>query len=231
MGKRIIQQARGKGSLTYRVSKKAYSKKISYPLGTGEAEVIGIIHSAAHSAPLIKAVMDKKSFYIPAFVGSFIGQKINVGGKAKVGNILNVKDIPAGAQIYNIEMNPGDGGKMMRSAGSSAILSKKLDTGKVVLTMPNKKEVKLHGNCRATIGIIAGDGRLNKPFMKAGPKFHKMKAKSKLYPRISAVAVNAVDHPFGSGRGKRIKSKIARKDASPGRKVGHLRPKRTGHAN
>ncbi|MCA9485225.1 MAG: 50S ribosomal protein L2, partial [Nanoarchaeota archaeon] len=129
----------------------------------------------------------------------------------------------------NIERNPGDGGKMIRTAGSSAIVSKKLENGKIVITMPNKKLVTLHPECRATIGIIAGDGRLNKPFMKASNKYFKMKARSKLWPRVSAVATNAVDHPFGSGRGKRVKPKIAKRNASPGRKVGHLRPRRTGY--
>ena len=56
-----------------------------------------------------------------------------------------------------------------------------------------------------------------------------MKARNKLWPRTSAVKFNAVDHPFGGGRGKRIKSKIAKRNAPAGAKVGHLRPSRTGH--
>lgn len=55
-----------------------------------------------------------------------------------------------------------------------------------------------------------------------------MKTKSKLWPRTSAVKMNAIDHPFGSGRGKRMKSKIAKRNASPGKKVGLIRPARTG---
>ena len=65
MGKRIIQQARGKGSLTYRVRKKAFNKKIGYPSKQGEAEIIAIVHSAAHSAPLAKIKIDDKTFYNP----------------------------------------------------------------------------------------------------------------------------------------------------------------------
>ena len=94
--------------------------------------------------------------------------------------------------------------------------------------MPNKKIVKLNGNCRASIGIIAGDGRKKKPMLKAGRMFHKMKSRGKLWPRTSAVCMNAIDHPFGSGRGKRIKSKTAKRNSPPGRKVGHLSPRRTG---
>ena len=59
-------------------------------------------------------------------------------------------------------------------------------------------------------------------------KFHIMKTKSKLWPRTSAVKMNAIDHPFGSGRGKRMKSKIAKRNAPPGKKVGLIRPRRTG---
>ena len=94
--------------------------------------------------------------------------------------------------------------------------------------MPSKKEKKFHQNCRATIGIIAGHGRLEKPFVKAGKKYYLKKAKSKLWPRTSAVKMNVIDHPFGSGRGKNVKSKIAKRNAPPGAKVGLIRPKRVG---
>jgi large subunit ribosomal protein L2 len=94
--------------------------------------------------------------------------------------------------------------------------------------MPSKKEIWLDGKCRATIGEVAGQGRLDKPIVKAGKKWHMMKARNKLWPRTSAVKMNAVDHPFGSGRGKRIKSKIAKRNAPPGARVGHIRPSRTG---
>lgn len=228
MGKRIIQQARGKGSLTYRVRKKAFTKKVGYPSFSGEGEIIAIEKSAAHSAPLMKVRFEKGTFYDPAFNGAFVGQKISIGEKSGEGDISKLKDIPLRKKIFNIERNPGDGGKMIRTAGSSAVVAKKLENNRVVILMPRRKEVVLNENCRATIGVIAGDGRLNKPFLKAGKKYYKMKAKNKLWPRTSAVAGNAVDHPFGSGRGKKVKSKIVKRNASPGRKVGHLRPRRTG---
>jgi len=228
MGKRIIQQARGKGSLTYRVRKKAFTRKISYPMASGEAKIIQLEHSPAHSAPLARVQIGKDVFFTPAFSGAYVEQKISIGNQdTNEGNILHLKDIPQGTSIFNIERNPGDGGKMIRTAGSSAMLTKKLDSG-IVVTMPNRKELILHPECRATIGIVAGDGRILKPFMTAGRKYHKMKARNKLWPRTSAVKVNVVDHPFGSGRGKRPKPKIAQRNASPGQKVGHLRPRRTG---
>lgn len=229
MGKRIIQQARGKGSLTYQVRKQAYIYTIKYPMSEGEAEIIDLLHSAAHSAPLIKLKVASETFFIPAFNNAFIGQKINICSKEpKTGDIAYLKDIPLTTLIYNIERNPGDGGKMIRTAGSSAALVKKLEGGKLAVQMPNKNQVILSGDCRATLGLIAGGGRKLKPFIKAGKMFYKTKARNKLWPRTSAVKMNVIDHPFGSGRGKRIKSKIAKRNAPAGARVGHIRPRRTG---
>lgn len=229
MGKRIIQQARGKGSFTYRVRKKAFMFNIKYPMGEGSAVVEKIFHSAAHSAPLVKAKIENEIFFISAFNGALEGQKIVIGGsEIKDGNILALKDIPVGTKVFNIERNPGDGGKMVRAAGTTAFINKIHDHNKIGVTMPNRKEIILDGNCRASIGTIAGDGMKQKPFIKAGKKFYKMKTRGKHYPRTSAIKVNAVDHPFGSGRGKRIKSKIAKRNAPAGARVGHIRPRRTG---
>jgi large subunit ribosomal protein L2 len=227
MGKRIIQQARGHGSLTYRVRRRAYRFRIGYPSGIGKGKVVSLINSPAHSAPLAKILFNGKIFYNPAFKGMIQGQEIEIGGPLVEGNVLQLKDIPFGTHIYNIEANSGDGGKLVRTSGSYAIVSKKIGNN-IAVVMPSKKEAKLDGRCRATIGTIAGQGRLDKPLVKAGKRWHIMKARNKLWPRSSAVKMNAVDHPFGSGRGKRIKSKIAKRNAPAGARVGHLRPKRTG---
>ena len=232
MGKRIISQARGHGSLSYQARKRAFIYKIKYPMHVGEAEVVNIIHSAAHSAPLLKVKAGSEMFYNPAFNGAEVGQKILINsGTISPGNINILKQMPEGSEIYNIENNPGDGGKMIRTAGSHATVSKQMEHNKVLILMPNKKEIIVSGDCRATLGIIAGDGRILKPFIKAGKMWYKMKARNKLWPRTSAIKMNAIDHPFGSGRGKRIKSKIAKRNAPPGARVGHIRPSRTGRRN
>ena len=101
-------------------------------------------------------------------------------------------------------------------------------TKKIFVLMPSKKEKEFNPNCRAIVGTIAGAGRLDKPLVKAGKNFYIKKARNKLWPRTSAVKMNAIDHPFGSGRGKRIKSKIAKRNAPAGAKVGLIRPSRTG---
>lgn len=227
MGKRIIQQARGKGSLVYRVRKKAYKYKIRYPNVKGKGKIIKLVNSAAHSSPLIKIKIQNKIFYNLAFKNAFEGQEIEIDGNAKEGNITKLQNLEIKTKIYNIESNPGDGGKLIRTAGSSGEISKKVGK-KVVVLMPSKKEKEFHGNCRASVGEVAGSGRTDKPMIKAGKRFYLMKSKGRKWHRTSAVKMNAVDHPFGGGRGKRIKSKIAKRNAPPGRKVGHLRPRKTG---
>jgi len=230
MGKRIISQARGHGSQVYRVRRKAYSIRIGYPNTDGTAKIIRIMRSAGHTAPLLKLQIKGKIFYIPAFQNAYEGQEINIGKSEdiKQGDILRLKELGQGTKVYNIETVPGDGGKLIRTGGSFAEVAKK-EMNRVVLLMPSKKTIALNENCRATVGVIAGSGRLDKPMMRAGKRFYAMKAKGRKWHYTSAVKMNAVDHPFGGGRGKRIKSKIAKRNAPPGAKVGHIRPRRTGH--
>ena len=178
--------------------------RIRYPNTEGKGRVLKLISSAGHSAPLAKIKLDSEVFYNLAAKNMFEGQDIIVGGKeVGGGNVMKLKDIPIGTEVYNIESRIGDGGKLIRSGGSSALVTKKQE-GDVAVLLPSKKEKWFDENCRVTIGVVAGHGRLEKPVLKAGKKYHIMKAKGKLWPRTSAVAMNVIDHPFGSGRGKNI---------------------------
>lgn len=225
MGKRIIVQRRGRGTSTYRVRKKAFRFRVGFPKKLeGEGVILKLISSAAHSAPLAKVKYAGGVFYIPAARGMFEGQKLKFGSD---GEIRKLGDIELKTKVYNIESRPGDGGKFIRGGGNFAVVNKVVGDN-VFVVFPSKKEKKFHKNCRAVVGVAAGAGRLDKPVLKAGKKFYIKKSKSKLWPRTSAVKMNAIDHPFGSGRGKNPKSKIAKRNAAPGKKVGLLRPKRTG---
>jgi len=232
MGKTIIQQARGHGSKTYQVRPSAYRFRIGYPPleNTGKAKVLCLINSPAHSSPLAKIQINGKVFFNPACQGLYEGQEIEMGtDKLVEGNIIPLKNASFNTNLFNIEIRPGDGGKIARTSGTFATVQR-VENGQAFVLLGNKREIKLDANCRATIGITAGQGRKLKPVVKAGKKWHMMKARNKLWPRTSAVKFNAVDHPFGCGRGKRIKSKIAKRNAPAGAKVGHLRPRRTGRA-
>ena len=229
MGKRIIVQARGHGSLSYRVRKQAYKYRIKYPRELeGEGTVVNLINSTCHTCPIARVKYSGGIFYMPAFKGMTEGQKIQFGNNKEVkeGNILQLKDIPIKTQIYNIESRNKDGGVFVRTGGTSATVNR---TGKsVFVLMPSKQEKQFSPECRATIGVVAGAGRLDKPFVKAGNRFYNRKSRNKLWPRTSAVKMNVIDHPFGSGRGKNFKSKIAKRNVPPGAKVGLLSPRRTG---
>ena len=235
MGKRITQQARGKGSFTFRVRRSAYRHKIRNPpiYVEGPGKIVKLFNSSGHSAPLLKIEMikDKVSFIVPAADKIYEGQEVWIGKRAEnkspeKGDIVKLKDIAQGTRVFNVENVPGKGGKLLRSAGSSGIIGTKDENGVEIII--RRRRLKLNENCRAIIGITAGDGRKMKPFIKAGKKHHIMKAIGRKWHRTSAVKVNAVDHPFGGGRGKRIKSKIAKRNSPPGAKVGHIRPQRTG---
>lgn len=231
MGKNIIQQARGKGSPTYRAPSFRYKAKVEYPNLATSGEVVEIVKCRGHSAPLLKVKYDSgEENYIVAPEGVKLGEKVNLGQNAepKVGNTLYLKDIPIGVPIFNIEINPGDGGKFVRSGGCFArIISKR--ENEVVVMLPSKKERIFNSKCRATIGVISNSGRKDKPFLKAGNKYYYMKARNKLYPRVKGQSMNAVDHPHGTHRSSRKgQPTIADKNAPPGAKVGKIRPKRTG---
>jgi len=240
MGKRIIQQRRGRGTSTYRAHSFRFEGKASYNTYNKDAvmfgEIIDIIHSKGHSAPLMKVKYDNgNEALIPAFSGAFIGQKIEINQKEKVqkdeikiGNAYMLKNIPDGTLVYNIELKPGDSGKIVKAGGSFAtVISQMKGFTKVLL--PSKKEKLVHANCRAFIGQIGASGRLEKPFLKAGLKAMAMAKKNKLYPRTSGVAMSAVDHPHGGTRSLRKgRPTIAPHNAPPGRKVGMLRPRHTG---
>ena len=234
MGKSLIQQKRGKGSPTYRAPSFRYIGSAKYPKYS-EKQLVGtikdILHSQGHNSPLLDVVFDDgENRYIQAPEGVRVGDTIKIGINAEIkpGNILPLKSIPEGTEIFNIEGFPGDGGKFVHSSGTFArVLSKFADN--VVLIMPSSKRMKFNPECRASIGIIAGGGRTEKPFLKAGKKFFKMKAKNKYWPIVSGLSMNAVNHPLGgrSSHSKGHQGTVSR-NAPPGRKVGLIAPRRTG---
>ncbi len=231
MGKNIIQQARGKGSPTYRAPSFKYKAKVAYPNQASSGQIVDFIKCRGHSAPLAKIRYNNgEETFVVAAEGIKLGDQIQLGEGAATGtgNTLFLKDIPVGTAIFNIEIKPGDGGKFVRSGGCFAkIISKR--ENEVIIMLPSKKERSFNPNCRATIGLIAGAGRKDKPFLKAGNRYHYMRARNKLYPRTKGQSMNAVDHPHGTHRSsKKGQPTIADKNAPPGAKVGKIRPRRTG---
>jgi len=235
MGKNLIQQTRGRGiGFRYRVPSFRYIGvvKMRNPTATIVAGTIKeLTHCPGHSAPIARIVFDDgKECIVQAPEGCRVGDRIASGAGAPVenGNMLALRDIPEGTQIYNIELMPGDGGKFCRTSGGTAKLVSKFENN-ALIELPSKKQRQFCLDCRAIIGIIAGSGRTEKPFLKAGKVYHAKRARNKRYPMISGAAQNAVDHPFGNKRtSRKAKQRPAPKFACAGRKVGKLHPRRTG---
>lgn len=234
MGKSLTQQKRGKGSPTYKSPSFRYKGKPEYPSLKKQVingKILDLMHCPGHSSPLAKVQYeDNEQGLILAPDGIKVGDPIVVGESIpiKTGNILPLKNIPEGTPIYNLESNPGDGGKFVRSSGTSAKIITK--SGKnIIVELPSSKRRTFRPECRATIGIIAGSGRIEKPFLKAGRKYYAMKSKNKMWPSVSGTSMNSVDHPFG-GSSSSIKGRPTQssRNAPPGRKVGKIAPRRTG---
>lgn len=234
MGKRLIQQARGKGGPTYRAPSFRYKGEARYVSTSNETlggTILDIISCQGHSAPLAYIEYSNGDASLTMVAEQMrVGDDIQIGTEAEVslGNILPLQNIPEGTLVFNIESVPGDGGKFVRSSGTFARVLSHMKDG-TIIQLPSKKKKTFHSNCRATIGVIAGGGRKDKPVLKAGNKFYAMKAKNKLWPKVSGNAQNAVDHPFGNSRSQRkSKARPTPKNAPPGRKVGMLRARHTG---
>jgi len=232
MGKRIISQRRGRGTTTYKSPGHRFKAAVRHITISRElkGKVVDIVNCPGHSSPLAHIKYeDGSTSYIIAPEGIMVNNMIETGSNmVGIGNCVALQDIPEGTLVYNIENQPGDGGKFARSGGVAARVVAKFNN-QVQVMLPSKKEKMFHPQCRANIGSIAGSGRTEKPLVKAGRSYHKMRARNKLYPKVSGTSMNAVDHPYGTSRSsKKGRPTIARKNAPPGAKVGKIRPRRTG---
>ena len=163
------------------------------------AEVIGIEYDPNRSAniALIK-YEDGTLSYILAPQGLKDGDKIISGAKAdiKPGNCMPIESIPVGTLIHNIELNPGQGGKMVRAAGQSAQLMAKEEKYSHV-RLPSGEMRLVLTRCRATIGTLGNAEHENIKIGKAGRKRHMG-----IRPTVRGSVMNPVDHPHGGGEGR-----------------------------
>ena len=141
---------------------------------------------------------DGEKRFILAPKGLNVGDKVmsGAGAEIKPGNALELKDIPLGAIVHNIELQPGKGGQMARSAGMSAQLMAK-EGAYATLRLPSGEMRKVLAVCRATIGTIGNEENEIVSLGKAGRKRHLG-----IRPSVRGSAMNPVDHPHGGGEGK-----------------------------
>ena len=141
---------------------------------------------------------DGEKRYIVAANGLKVGQTVSSGENAtpEIGNAMFLKDIPLGTLIHNIEMRPGQGGKLARSAGSYAQLAAR--EGKyATIKLPSGETRIILSNCLATIGSVSNTDHDKESYGKAG-RTRWMGRR----PRVRGVAMNPVDHPMGGGEGR-----------------------------
>ncbi len=240
MGKRILAQRKGRGTLTWRSPSHRHVGAVKYRrFKEGESQfkfrVIEFIHSPGRGAPIAKIRYEdgQKGLWLPP-EGIFEGDEfIQAKGEQpiEVGTILPLKEIPLGTLVYNVEGKPQDGGKFARASGVSAIVRNQSEN-KVELLFRSKKRKWFHENCLCTIGVVAGGGRTDKPFVKAGNKFYYIQSKAKKWPVVRGVAMTAASHPYGGGaKQSPHKPTTTSRNAPPGRKVGQIAARRTGHQN
>ena len=234
MGKKIKVQRRGRGSPTFRAKKMGKIAPVRYPVkGTGirTGKIKKLLHEPGRGAPLAYIQLDEGAgYYTAAPEGVHIDQPVTLGSEApvRVGNVLTLGSIPEGTMVCNVELRPGDGGKIAWSSGSFVTVVAHFGD-KTSVKMPSKKNKLFHNDCRATIGIVAGGGRQEKPFMKAGEKHHAMRAKGQVYPVAHGVKMTAASHPHGGGRHRRPgKSTTVSRHAPPGKKVGLIAARNSG---
>lgn len=141
---------------------------------------------------------DGEKRYILAPLGLKVGDLVESGPSAdiKIGNALPIRNIPVGTVIHNVELRPGQGGKLVRSAGVSAQLMAKEDDYSQI-RMPSGEVRKVHVECRATIGQIGNIEHENQVIGKAGRSRHMGKR-----PSVRGIAMNPVDHPHGGGEAR-----------------------------
>ncbi|MCS7386558.1 MAG: 50S ribosomal protein L2 [archaeon GB-1867-005] len=236
MGKRLLVQRKGRGGSVFRSPSWKRVGDVKYlPPSSEEMESVvtgrveALLHDPGRGAPVaLVKFEDGTKQLILAPEGLAVGQIIAKGVNAplEVGNIIPIGKIPEGTQICNVEARPGDGGKFARSSGSYAtVIAQAPD--RTIIRLPSGKLKSLNPKCRATIGVVAGGGRTEKPFVKAGTKYYRVKVKAWKWPVVRGKAMVAASHPHGGGQHPTGSTPVPR-TAPPGQKVGHIAPRKTG---
>ncbi|MFH1257589.1 MAG: 50S ribosomal protein L2 [Candidatus Micrarchaeota archaeon] len=233
MGTRLNVQKRGHGGPAFRVPSHRFVSDAKYPATSGDrvrGEVIGFVQDPSKDVVLAKIILqNNKEIYLIAAEGMHIGQIIQIGKQVEndIGNITTLENVPDSVAVYNVELDPMDGGKVARSSGANVlVVSHDEDTGMVEIKLPSKKTIFLDKGCRATLGIASCGGKAEKPLKKAGTAHHKWHSRNKYWPIVRGTAMSAYDHPHG---GKSFgKSSMRKRGTPPGKYVGHRAARRVG---
>jgi large subunit ribosomal protein L2 len=195
--------------------------KISFDASLS-GKIEALMHNPGSGSPLALVKFENGlTCYTVTPEGVFTGQQICYGGKApaEIGNIIPLGKVPEGTLVCDLELNPGDGGKMAKSSGAYATVVGHTPQG-TMIRLPSGRTRYVNDYCLATVGVVSAAGRIDKPFLKAGEKFHLMKAKGHKYPRTSGRKMVPAVHPYGSSKRSSRRCTTTSHGAPPGQKVG-----------
>lgn len=208
MGKRIRAQRVGRGTHVYRAPPNIRIADVKLPdwpetfTNVVRGEVIELYKEPGRYAPLALVKFQRENkriekIWMIAPEGLYTGKIIEIGETASIdiGNALPLRRIPEGIPVYNIEITPGDGGKIARAAGMYAtIVTHHSAKQQTELELPGRRIIRVNWNSRAQIGIVAGTGKDELPLVKAGNAYHKWKRKAHKWPRTRGVAMKGREH-------------------------------------
>lgn len=181
---------------------KKFYRLVNFKLADGVTATIEHIEYDPNRSARIARIKEANGtyHYIIASQGMKVGQTITSGEEAPIeaGNRLPLKNIPVGSTIHAIEMKPGRGAQMVRSAGNSAQLMGRAEGGYVQVRLPSGEVRLINEACTASLGVVGNEQHQNIKIGKAGRNRHLGKR-----PSVRGVVMNAVDHPHGGGDGGR----------------------------
>jgi large subunit ribosomal protein L2 len=226
MGKRIISRRRGSGTGRYRSPSHRHHGAIYHPAPSiiGEGTVTAILPAPGRSAPVAEVLAPEGSTVrILATAGLATGDKVAFQeGKLDRGSILPLASIPDGTLVSNLEIKPFDGGRLVRTAGTSALVVAHSGSD-VTVQLPSGAFKLLLATCRAQVGAVGGGGRKERPIIKAGKKYWATRTLARQPFKVRGVAMNPVNHPFGGGAHQHVgRPSTVSSGTWPGAKVGRF---------
>jgi large subunit ribosomal protein L2 len=226
MGKRIKSRRRGAGTGPYRSPSHRHHGPVYHPSSavSGPATVLTIAQAPGRTAPVARIQPPEgRPIQILATAGLATGDTLSLNvGKVDRGSILQLSEIPDGTLVSNVEVNPFDGGRLVRAAGTSALVV--AHSGReVTIQLPSGAFKLFLATCRAQVGTIAGGGRLERPMIKAGKKVHAFRSIARPPFKVRGVAMNPVNHPHGGGAHQHVgRPSTVSSGTWPGAKVGRF---------
>jgi large subunit ribosomal protein L2 len=226
MGKRIISRRRGSGSARYRSPSHRHPGAIYHPAPSlvGDGKVLRIVPASGRTAPVAEVEgPDGVEVRILASAGLATGDTVTFQeGRVERGSILPLARIPDGTLVSNLEVKPYDGGRLVRSAGSSALVVAHT-AGDVTVQLPSGDFKQFLATCRAQVGAVGGGGRRERPIIKAGKKVLATRSLARAPFKVRGVAMNPVNHPFGGGAHQHVgRPSTVSSGTWPGAKVGRF---------